>query len=156
MAKAFRALGPALWALLLASCAHAPSAAGPEVMASGLAGTRWRLVDFQSMDDAQGRRAPADRDRYVVVFGADGRASLQIDCNRGSATWQAERSGDRGSLTFGEIATTRMACPPPTMAPLLEAQLPYVRSYVHTAGRLHMSLMADGGILTWEPAPSPR
>lgn len=156
MAKALRALGPALWALLLAGCAHTPPAPGPETATSGLAGTRWRLVDFQSMDDAQGRRAPSDRDLYIVAFGDDGRASLQIDCNRGSATWQADRSGDGGALTFGEIATTRMTCPAPTMAPLLEAQLPYVRSYVHASGRLHMALMADGGILTWEPASAPR
>lgn len=140
--------------LLLAGCVHTSPQVGREPTAFELAGTRWRLVDFQSMDDAQGRRAPAGRDRYVVAFGADGRASLQIDCNRGSATWRAEPSGDRGSLTFGEVATTRMACPPPTLVPLLEAQLPYVRSYVHTEGRLHMSLMADGGILTWEPAPT--
>jgi heat shock protein HslJ len=148
-------LGPgAMVVLLLAGCAHAPSAGvEPQTAAPRLEGTRWRLVDFQSMDDSQGRQAPTDRNRFVITFGADGRAALQVDCNRGSTAWQAEQVGDRGSLTFGPIATTRMACPSPTMAPLIEAQLPYVRSYVLTGGRLHMSLMADGGILTWEPSP---
>jgi len=32
------------------------------------------------------------------------------------------------------------------------AQAPYVRAYLLRNGRLHLSLMADGGILVWEPA----
>jgi len=141
---------------LLAGCGHvsSPSPGGqPHATPSRLDGTRWRLVDFQSMDDAQERKAPADPDRYTIAFGTDGQASLQIDCNRGSGAWRATPSGGGGTLTFGPIATTRMACPEPSMGPLLDRQLPYVRSYTVSQGRLHMSLMADGGIFTWEPAP---
>ncbi|WP_293676425.1 META domain-containing protein [uncultured Phenylobacterium sp.] len=105
------------------------------------------------MDDAQGRQAPAEPDRYTIVFGADGRATLRIDCNHGSGAWQATPSGAGGTLAFGPIATARMACPEPSMGPLLDRQLPYVRSYTFSSGRLHMSLMADGGIFTWEPHP---
>lgn len=32
-------------------------------------------------------------------------------------------------------------------------QLPFVRSYLLRDGQLHLSLMADGGILSWMPAP---
>lgn len=137
--------------LLLAGCSHpAAPVRGADPVTVGLAGTRWRLVEFQSMDDAQGRMEPADPDRYTIAFGAEGRAELRLDCNRGAGPWKATRSANGGSLVIGPIATTRMACPAPSMATLLETQLPYVRSYTRSGARLHMALMADGGILTWE------
>jgi heat shock protein HslJ len=144
---------------ILASCSSvANRPAPPEQSAAetlGLAGTRWRLIDFQSMDDSQGRTIPAHPDRYTITFGTDGRASMQIDCNRGSAPWRAIPSGSGGgSLTFGAISSTRMACQELSMSRLMERQLPYVRSYTLSNGRLHMSLMADGGVFTWEPAPN--
>jgi hypothetical protein len=42
-------------------------------------------------------------------------------------------------------------CPPGSLAPRLMQQLPFVRSYLLRDGRLHLSLMADGGILSWAP-----
>ncbi|MBL8771178.1 MAG: META domain-containing protein [Phenylobacterium sp.] len=135
---------------LLAGCAPA-RLQGPDGESPALGGTRWRLVAFQSMDDAQGRTTPTAPDRYTIFFGPDGRAALQLDCNRGWAPWKAAPSGAGGSLAVGPLATTRMSCPPPSMGSLLETQLPYVRSYTLADGRLHMALMADGGILTWEP-----
>ena len=44
-------------------------------------------------------------------------------------------------------------CPPGSLAPALGRALPFVRSYLLEGGQLHLSLMADGGILTWAPAP---
>lgn len=127
-----------------------PTAAGPP---GGLAGTTWQLVEFQSMDDAQGTKRPDDQKKYTVSFGADGRAALRLDCNRAAGTWQSEsRSSSEGSLEFGPLAMTRALCPPPSMGDMLAAQLPYVRSFVLRDGNLAMSLMADGGIIVWRPA----
>ena len=118
-----------------------------------LDGTSWRLLSLESMSDEQGTTTVADPSMFTVEFGADGQAAFRIDCNRGSATWQASAaSPDSGSLTFGPIATTRMACPQPSLDGQVSTALGYVRGFLLKDGRLHMSLLADGGILHWEPA----
>jgi heat shock protein HslJ len=84
--------------------------------ASPLAGTEWQLHAIQSMDDAQGTTKIADPSRFTVHFGVDGRASFQLDCNRGMGDWKVESAGDEsGKLTFGPIAATRALCPPPNI-----------------------------------------
>jgi heat shock protein HslJ len=119
---------------------------------AGLAGTRWQLTSIQSMDDAQGTTTPSDPAHYTLDFGADGRAAIRLDCNRGTATWTAEPAqANSGNLSFGPVASTKMLCPSPSLGEQLARQLPYVRTYQISDGRLHMSLMADGGILTWAP-----
>lgn len=44
-------------------------------------------------------------------------------------------------------------CPPGSLAPRLMRDLPFVRGYLLRVGSLHLSLLADGGILSWAPAP---
>jgi heat shock protein HslJ len=116
-----------------------------------LADTSWRLLSMQSMDDRQGSTDIPDPAKYTVAFRSDGQADFQIDCNTGHGTWEAQAAGDdSGNLTFGPIAVTLMACPPPSLDTKVSSSLPAVRGYRIADGRLHMSLMADGGILTWE------
>lgn len=125
--------------------------------AFALDGTAWRLTEIQSMDDAQGTTVVPEGQRYTVRFeprvDGPGPASFQIDCNRGSSTWQStpDESGMSGELTFGPIATTRMGCPPGSLDQRVSTSLSWVRGYLVQDGRLHLSLLADAGILTWEP-----
>lgn len=153
------------WALalssgLLTACVTAVTPA-PTAAPSPLAGTQWQLVAFESMSDEQGTARPPDPANYTLAFGVDGRASLRLDCNRGSATWKASAAtGDTpgrrsGSLEFGALATTRAMCPPASLEPRVAKALPFVRSYLLMDGRLHLSLLADGGILVFAPAPRP-
>ncbi|CAN5449276.1 hypothetical protein BH09ACT7_BH09ACT7_20700 [soil metagenome] len=118
-----------------------------------LAGTSWQLAAIQSMDDAQGTTDVPDPSKFTVKFGTDGRAAFQLDCNSGSGSFEAKPSGDgtSGSLTFGPVATTLMGCPQPSLDQQVGAALPQVRGYLFADDRLNMSLMADGGILTWTP-----
>jgi heat shock protein HslJ len=118
-----------------------------------LAGTSWRLLTIQSMDDAQGTTEVPDPNTFTVSFGEDGTAIFQIDCNQGSGSFEAEPTGDgeTGTLTFGPIATTVMGCPEPSLDQAVSAALPHVRGYLFKDDQLHMSLTADGGILSWEP-----
>ena len=105
------------------------------------------------MDDEQGTTTVGDPTKFTVSFGIDGRAAFQIDCNRGNGSWEAVPSGaDSGTLIFGPIAVTRMMCPQPSLDQRVSTALSQVRSYLIKDGLLHMSLMADAGILTWEPA----
>ncbi|RVT50929.1 META domain-containing protein [Rubrivivax albus] len=143
----------AMAAAVMAGCAAAmgPGTAAPAT----LEGTQWQLVALQSMDDAQGTTRPADPGAYTLHFGPEGRAALRVDCNRAMGTWQVTPAADgrSGALQFGPLAGTRAMCPPESLAPRLMRDLPFVRSYLLRDGQLHLSLMADGGILSWAPAP---
>jgi heat shock protein HslJ len=123
-----------------------------------LAPSSWRLVEFQSMDDAIGTTRPGDPSRYTMTLADDGTVAMQLDCNRASGTWSAEPGADgaSGAFTFGPLAMTRAFCPPPSMDQSIAMQTGFVRSFVLRDGRLYLSLMADGGILVWEPDPAAR
>jgi heat shock protein HslJ len=138
----------------LPSRASVPAPA-PSPAAEPLAGSRWELVSVQSMSDAQGTTRIADPSRFTVSFGADGRAAFRLDCNRAHATWTSIPGADgrSGRVEFGPIAGTRALCPPPSIDERLTRDLPFVRSYLLRDGQLHLSLMADGGIYSWRPAP---
>lgn len=58
-----------------------------------------------------------------------------------------------GSLHFSRLAVTRALCPPPSMGEMLERDIVYMRGYVLRDGMLHINLMADGGVYSWEPSP---
>lgn len=53
------------------------------------------------------RNAPADPARYTITLEPSGRATMRLDCNRGSAQWHQ----DGGRLVFSPIAATKMMCP---------------------------------------------
>ncbi|MCH9702550.1 MAG: META domain-containing protein [Actinomycetia bacterium] len=137
--------------LMMLSCA-------PAEAESTLTGTSWRLTEIQSMDDVQGTVLVPEAQRYTVTLegrsDGEGRASFQIDCNRGSSSWRAtpSESGESGLLSFGPLATTQMACPPGSLDQRVTTALASVRTYLIQDGRLHLSQFADSGILTWIPA----
>jgi para-nitrobenzyl esterase len=119
-------------------------------LASGgdeLAGTSWQLVRFRGGDDTV--LMPDVRAKYTLAFGTDGNVSLRIDCNRGRGAWNSPAAGQ---IEFGQMAMTMAACPSP-LADRLARSLKYIRSYVLRDGHLFLSLMADGGIFEFEPAP---
>jgi len=121
--------------------------------ADKLAGSRWRLVEIQSMDDAIGTVRPTDRDAYTMDLNVDGSVSMRLNCNRGVGRWSANpvAKGSEGSFRIGPLAMTRAICPPPSLDERIARDMDYVRSFLLKDGRLHMSLMADGGIYAWEP-----
>ena len=149
------ALPPLISPIATAQPPGAPPAALPS---SPLTGSSWQLVALQSMDDAIGRRAPQDPTAYTLRFGADGTAEMRLDCNSGRAPWQATTAPQSppepsGSLRFGPLALTRALCPPPSLSDTVARQLPFVRSFLLKNNRLYLSLLADGGILEWQPLP---
>jgi para-nitrobenzyl esterase len=129
----------------LAALALVAGCAGPG-QAPGLGGTSWQLVKFQGGDDTLLR--PDDKSKYTLAFGADGRLSARIDCNRGSGSW---KSPEKGRLELGPMALTRAMCPPGSLHDRIVKQLPFARSYLIKDGHLFLSLMADGGIYEFEP-----
>jgi heat shock protein HslJ len=120
---------------------------------SPLADTKWRLVEFQSMDDTVGTLRPENQSEYTMRLNGDGTVNMRLNCNHANGTWSAEASSDTASGRFelGLLATTRALCPPPSFDESIAAQAEYIRSYLLKDGQLYLSLMADGGIYVWEP-----
>lgn len=141
-------------AFVLPVVALALAACGPAKPADPLTGTSWHLVGITSMaPNEEPNTMIDDPNLYSVMFGADGRATFLVHCNRGSSTWKAQPAApDSGSLTFGELALTRMYCPQPSQDTKVAAALGRVRSYLISDGKLHMSLEADSGVMDWRPA----
>jgi len=118
-----------------------------------LADSKWRLVEFTSMDDAQGAKRPGDPLLYTMKLKADGTVHMRLNCNVANGTWKSEPSADpsNGSFEFGPLATTKALCPQSGLDELVASQAQWVRGYLLKDGKLYLSLMADGGIFTWEP-----
>jgi len=146
-------------ALLCAACSTgAPPAggsAGQDGKQPALVDTTWRLHEIQSMDDAQGVTRPQPDRVYTMHLSPDGRAAFQLDCNRGTTSYTQEaREPDRGVISFGNVAMTRMMCPQGSLDTRIARDMGNVRSYSLQGGTLSMSLMADGGIYVWKPVPA--
>jgi heat shock protein HslJ len=144
-----------LWAgLVLAGGGPSDAQTSGSPLVNGLADTRWRLVEFQSMDDAAGTTRPSDPSLYTMELHGDGTVAMRLNCNRATGGWSAVPAGDgtSGRFEFGTLAATRALCPPPSMDESIVAQSAFIRSYLLKDGRLYLSLMADGGIYAWEPA----
>ena len=118
---------------------------------SALTGTSWQLVKFESSDDAT--LTPDDRAKYAIEFGAGGRLTARIDCNRGRGTWKSTGSSQ---IAFGPLALTRARCPPGSLHDQIVKQWGNIRSYVIRDGHLFLALMADGGIYELEPTMEPK
>jgi heat shock protein HslJ len=116
-----------------------------------LAGTEWRLLEIQYMNDTTIR--PEDPSLFTMRLNMDGTVNMRLDCNRAQGTWFAEPGADgvSGRFEFGPLAATRALCPPPNLDERIVAQAKFVRGYLLRGGRLYLSLMADGGIYAWEP-----
>jgi heat shock protein HslJ len=146
--------------LLFASVIAAPGQTAPAAVAktaASLVDTEWQLVEIQSMDDSIGTKRPADPSRYTMRLGADGAIQMRLNCNSARGKWSAEAGSDpsSGHFRLGPLAATRAHCPPPSLDQQITGQAQYVRSYLLKNGRLHLSLMADGGIQVWEPRSAP-
>jgi len=116
--------------------------------ASGLAGTSWRLIEIQEMDDSVAR--PDDPSRYGLGLGADGSAEIRAGCSRGTARWS---SAGPAQLRFDAISVSGEGCPTDAVGEQYLAQLEWVRSYVLEGGHLFLATMADGAIIELAPAP---
>jgi para-nitrobenzyl esterase len=132
--------------VFIAACAgqtdHKASATDP------LKDTRWQLVKIEYMDDTTLK--PDDSGKYTLAFDAQGKVSIQADCNRMSGTYTFSAPS---GLEFGPLLSTRAACPPESLYNRLANDLPDIRSFVIKDGELHLALMVDGGIYHFTPMP---
>lgn len=92
----------------------------------------------------------ADRpERYTIRLTDDGRLQARIDCNSGGGRFQLSA----GSLSFGHMISTRIACSPDSLEGIFMRELGRVESFYFENGRLYLGLKADSGIMRFRPAP---
>ena len=115
-------------------------------MSSTLSGTAWQLVSIDARH--AGVTAPDDGTKYTLSFGADKRALIRADCNRGVASWH---STEETNLEFGAARMTKMKCAEGSMHERFVNDLGYVRSYSYEDGHLLLGLADDGGTLEFAP-----
>jgi heat shock protein HslJ len=154
MAKVPARIGLALAALIACACTTTPAVSPPSSQAtpasSDLAGSRWRLEQFQSSDDAVGVLKPAPDAVYEMEFTSGDALSMHLDCNRAACRWSTQPTAPgRGTLALSAPAMTRAMCPPGSLDTRIARDAEHVRSYVLDGDRLSLSLEADGGIYTW-------
>ncbi|WP_226700271.1 META domain-containing protein [Qipengyuania gaetbuli] len=97
-----------------------------------LNGTTWRLVDVETSGTST-RLNPELQARHTLTFERGGRVNMQLDCNRGSASWEATLPQTyNGSISISQVAATRAFCPDPTFGEALAADLPSSSAYTLT------------------------
>lgn len=111
-----------------------------------LAGTSWKLVRMQAADETT--IVPGDGSKYTITFGANGRVTARVDCNRASSTWRSPRANE---LQFGSWSRTEAKCSPGSLHDRIVTEGAAVRTYRIKGGRLFLSGMAAGGSYELEP-----
>jgi heat shock protein HslJ len=131
-----------------AAAASVATAAVPAVPpVPPIVGTTWHW--FRTLDPERSWEAP-DPTRFTLTLGADGRALVRADCNRGAGSYALQD----GRLELEAIATTKMACPTANgLDARFLAQLDAVRLVVVSAGMLRADLLADGGTMFFVAEP---
>ena len=134
------------------SPATTPSAIQPEVSppdpgpTQALLGTVWQWVGTVTPVE---RIEVADPARYTLLLQADGKAVIQLDCNRGGASY--EITGHR--ISFGPIVSTRMACAEDSQDGVFMKQLVETTSYFTQEQELFLEMPYDSGTMRFSPAP---
>jgi len=134
--------------LMLTLSIGAGPATGYNSFTSGdLDGTSWQLVKFEGSEGTI--LVPAsDRSKYTITFGANGRATVRVDCNRGSGGWKYKGPNQ---IQFGSVSMTRAKCGPGSLHDRIVREGGVIRNYVIKDGRLFLSLLEDAGTYELEP-----
>jgi heat shock protein HslJ len=107
-------------------------------------GLLWQWVGTSTPDDDI---SVAEPERYLLLLNAEGRAEIEFDCNSGGGDY----SIDEGSLAFGPLISTRMACPDDTQDFVYMSQLQRATAFYVEGGELHVELAMDGGTMRFAP-----
>ncbi|SDI42128.1 META domain-containing protein [Propionivibrio dicarboxylicus] len=130
-----------------------PCQKADDTAVSPLRGSAWQLLAIRPAGGAREGAAVVAPGAFTLAFGAKGDALFRIDCNRGRSRWKvgASSAPSAGTIEFGPIATTRMACPPGSPDQRVMRDLSFVRAYRLEDGKLLLSLANDGDVYEWGP-----
>lgn len=120
---------------------------GGSMQAGGVQGT-WLWQRTEMSDDTV--ITASDPTRYMLGLGADGRLTLQADCNRGSGSYTV--SGAQLTLQPGPM--TLIACAPGSQDSVFLRDLRDVVTYVRNGEHLVLNLRVDSGAMVFSPQPA--
>lgn len=114
-----------------------------EAATPSLMGTVWKLQQIQYNDDTL--IVPSTPDNYTIEFMDGGSVVVQADCNQGRGSFTTTDN----RLSIGELATTRMACPPGSSDAEFLRALDNASSFFFQDGQLIVELMYDSGSMVF-------
>ena len=132
--------------LVLAGCAGKPASIENVHLndPQAVLGKTW---EWESTTNPVEKIVVAAPERYTVLLGADARAQMRFDCNRGGGGYEISP----GRLSFGPLMATRMACPPDSLDNVFMRDLQRVASFFFRDDRLYLELPYDSGTMKFRP-----
>ena len=125
---------------------EAPSASIPNIN-HDLTTNAWVWQKSQYNNDTE--ITPTNPADFVAQFTTDNGFSSTTDCNNVMGSYTV----DGGTLSFGPMATTLMACLDETYESQYAGMLAEVRSYfIDESGRLILEFQYDSGSMIFEPS----
>ena len=91
----------------------------------------------------------SDPGRYTIRLAEEGVVQARLDCNRGRGRYRISP----GRLSFGPLASTRMACSEDSLSGLFMRDLPRVVSFFVEDGWLYLELPYDSGTMKFRQVP---
>ena len=118
--------------VMLAACVSAPDP-------HPLEGSEWQLAAIHTSGSTT-TLTPALQARHTLAFGPDGALAMQLDCNRGRASWSAgkPRNG-AGTITIGPVASAMLIAEMPEIGTITgeeAAALTGLAPVAHDSGTL--------------------
>ena len=132
--------------------ASAPDMSPPAALVTGLAGTSWMIVGYAGPTGVATAMIP--RSTVSLTLGADGNAGGNGGCNRYGGSYTTDPAS--GTLAFGPLMQTEMACPPQST---MDQESAYLAALARTS-RYRMSganlqLVDSAGTVVVEAEPAP-
>jgi hypothetical protein len=140
-------------------CVERPDASDPVAPAglTGLEGTSWRLLHFRAPAAQGGVQVPSHPEEYRITFGAQGRLTMRLNCNRLRGSWIAvPLSAHHGTVEFSGGLMIRADCTrgaPDALEIRIANALSLVRAYAIHDGTLILTLEGSGGSCVRSPLP---
>jgi len=116
-----------------------------EASADALQSVTWQ---WSATEGGDAPTSIADRDRYTIVFDADGAVHLKADCNVGAGKYVLD--GDHLSLVE-PFALTRAMCPSDSLDTRFLDELGQIERYTVSYGALQL-ILANGATMSFVPA----
>jgi heat shock protein HslJ len=86
-------------------------------------------------------------ENYTMFLASDGKARMRFDCNRGSGAYEISK----GKISFGLMASTRMACSQASQNTDFVRGLEEVSSFFVKDRNLYLELPYDSGTMKFGP-----
>jgi heat shock protein HslJ len=121
------------------------------IEANELTGTRWEWQQTEYDDDDM--VAPNQTDDFTLTFLEDGRFLATTDCNNLIGGYEVDAS----SISFTQIAGTKMACPDiDSKETVFAKMLEETNGFIITEdGQLALTIKYDSGSIIFNPALTP-